>query len=87
MPNAPPSLWELANRQDVDEPTVLAALMSDPTTAKFLVAWRRSVQELKEARSIAIANGGENPAPCCDDIQLDVRRNIGPDDEATNDHH
>lgn len=52
-----PRLSDLVGRDDADEPTVLAALLADPRTAKMIAAWRRSVLAFKAVRQAAIDRG------------------------------
>lgn len=50
------SLFDLA-AHDVPPATLLAGLLEDPATARLLVAWRRSIAELKAAEAAAEVAG------------------------------
>jgi hypothetical protein len=52
----PPRLLDLVGR-DHTEGSLLAALLADPTTARLIVAWRKSVADLEVARQAAIDAG------------------------------
>ena len=52
------SLLDFA-RPDLPAERLIDALMADPVTAQLLVAWRRSVIELEQARAAALEAGDE----------------------------
>jgi hypothetical protein len=52
------SLLELAG-PDLPPERLIDLLMADPVTARLLVAWRRSVIELEQARAAALEAGDE----------------------------
>jgi hypothetical protein len=55
----PPNLYDFVSR-DHDETSLLTALLADPATARLLVAWRKSVQNLEAARATAAAAGDQD---------------------------
>ncbi|MFO1397867.1 MAG: hypothetical protein U1F48_12460 [Burkholderiales bacterium] len=52
----PPRLVDLVG-QDHTEDALLVALLADPTTARLVVAWRKSIADLEAARQAAIDAG------------------------------
>jgi hypothetical protein len=51
-----PSLLDFAG-SDLPAEQLIDALMADPATARLLVAWRRSVIKLEQARAAALEAG------------------------------